>query len=239
MQLNINTEPRTCETHGEYQALHVAGRWTSCPVCNQAKMRERQESDRVAQQHQRAEQLIAWADLPPRYAGARLEHCGGQVPPARAYLDKVGGGGRDHLLIVGPVGTGKTYLACAIAVAACERGIRVRYESVGRYLRRLRDTWDSRERSEAAVFESVVAPQLLILDEIGAGLKADKDAVRVHDVIAERYDRELPTVYVSNLQGDLLKDAVGDRAYDRMRDGGTKIAITGDSRRGATKGASP
>ena len=55
--------------------------------------------------------------FPPGFARADLESCG--------FI-----GERKNLVLYGPVGTGKTHLAIALGVRACELGMRVRFFTV-------------------------------------------------------------------------------------------------------------
>src|SRR3546814_977163 len=109
----------------------------------------------------------------------------------------------------------------------------VRYTTVPRYLRAITETWDSSERKERDVHHPLVDADLLVLDEIGAGRGGENDVWRVHDLIADRYDAGKPSIFISNLRPDELRKAIGDRAYDRMREGSTQINLTGESDRKA------
>jgi DNA replication protein DnaC len=194
----------------------------------------KREADERAKQaaHERRELRIKLANIPERYSVARFEHIA-QASVIERWLEGVTRCEPGSLVVLGPVGTGKTYLACALARAAAERGIETRYESVPRYLREIRDTWGARDRRESQVFRPAASVKLLVLDEIGAGVEVTNDSWRVHELVAERYDRALPTVFVSNLRPDELKAAIGDRAYDRMRDESTQLNLLGLSRRKA------
>jgi DNA replication protein DnaC len=172
---------------------------------------------------------IAGANIPERYAEASLdatEH----ATAVRNWLQ----GARSAagcLVVLGPVGTGKTYLAAALVLDAPRHGISARYDTAGAYLRRVRESWDTREISEASVFAAMLMHRVLVLDDIGAHRGGENDAWRVHELIAERYERELPTVLVSNLRPQDLRAEIGERAYDRIRERYTQINLLGESRR--------
>lgn len=224
-----NSETRNCETHGEYTARFARERWSGCQECWEVEERAIRKAQDAKEEEFRIHNTVMLCDIPARYSQAELSMVE-QREKLEAYLDSVKKGNTGGLLLFGQVGTGKTFAACALTREAAIRGIRSRYETVGRYIRRIKETWDS-NASESSVFESVASARLLVLDEIGPGLANDKDAVRIHELIAERYDRALPTVYVTNLLPDGLKAAVKDRAYDRMRDGAIQINMTGESKR--------
>ena len=50
-------------------------------------------------------------------------------------------------------------------------------------------------------------------------------------VIDERYKRRRPTVVISNLTVPAVKEAIGDRLYDRLREGATVLACDWSSHR--------
>jgi DNA replication protein DnaC len=55
----------------------------------------------------------------------------------------------------------------------------------------------------------------------------------MHDVLACRYDRKKPTILVSNLSLEEVKEALGDRIVDRIReDKGTVLECSWQSWRG-------
>ncbi|HEY3316436.1 MAG TPA: ATP-binding protein, partial [Bacillota bacterium] len=70
-------------------------------------------------------------------AGLRLPACPEDIdyqPPRgldRAVMRALAGGqwlrARQNVLIVGPTGAGKTFIACALANAACRQGFAARY----------------------------------------------------------------------------------------------------------------
>lgn len=226
----VANEQRTCDVHGAYSSVRVAGRWTPCPACTRDQIQREAAQTQHRAQQERLDAILSAAGIPPRYAAARLDD-GRHSAQARAWLASIQREPGGSLLLLGQVGTGKSHLACALVREACARGIQARYETIAGFLRKIRDTWDSSETTERRVFDAAAGVPLLVLDEIGAGLRTDKDAVRIHELIDERYVRALSTVFVTNLTPPQLKEAVGDRAYDRMRDGSTAINITGESRR--------
>ena len=88
---------------------------------------------------------------------------------------------RENVILIGPSGTGKTHLACAILAEVIRAGYTGLFLSVSAALRLIRDTYSPRaQRSESEAFALLTAPDLLVLDEVGlVGVVPQvRDAVR-------------------------------------------------------------
>ncbi|AZU97831.1 P-loop containing nucleoside triphosphate hydrolase [Vibrio phage LP.2] len=137
------------------------------------------------------------------------------------------------MIMTGKVGTGKTLLAsCAInhlIESNITRGESMYYAPLNRYkiiklvdmVRMLKDTWrrDS-DKSEIDLLRHLSKLDILVIDEVGMGFESDTEKMFVFDVIDGRYQNELPTILISNLNMEGIKNSIGDRAVDRLRDGG-------------------
>jgi DNA replication protein DnaC len=223
----------TCFTHGVYEAVSFEGREPRCPHCMEDAVARLNDEQRAERQKRRAEQLAKNADeaVPVRYKAATLDDFATKVTsPILKWFEgcqREPGG----LILAGPVGTGKTHLACALTRKLVTADVGGKYVSQANYLRAIRQTWGDHKRDESSVIEDFIRPRVLVLDDIGAARGNENDTLRLGELIADRYDALKPTVYVTNLTPDVLKATVGDRSYDRMRDGATMIVLNGDSRR--------
>jgi DNA replication protein DnaC len=75
---------------------------------------------------------------------------------------------------------------------------------------------------------------LLVVDEVGAQAGTAYELGVLHEVIDRRYQLVLPTVVVSNLAAADLGRYIGDRALDRLREGGGQaVGFSWTSARGA------
>lgn len=235
--LDTREPPRTisCETHGPYTSTNYFGRvWSKCPECEQPKAAQAQ-AEEVAKKC--ADELAAWqkrigdSGIPERFQTRSLKNFVAETPEqknalafATAYadgFDKVLKTGRSALF-VGRIGTGKTHLAAGIGLRLMHRDSRpVLFLTVMRAIRRVKDTWSrGSDMTESQAVASLVYPDLLILDEVGVQFGSDTEKLILFDVLNERYEKRKPTLLLSNLPMDGVQKYLGDRIYDRLREGG-------------------
>tara|TARA_R110002096_G_scaffold335855_2_gene529371 strand:- start:88 stop:873 length:786 start_codon:yes stop_codon:yes gene_type:complete len=124
------------------------------------------------------------------------------------------------MIMVGGVGTGKTLLASAILdrlVDDYDCGIIKTIDLV----RKLKATWakDS-EETEEDVLSIYINTELLIIDEVGSQFGSDTEKLFIFDIIDGRYQDMKPTILISNLDIEGIKEAIGERCVDRLREGG-------------------
>jgi len=124
------------------------------------------------------------------------------------------------MLMVGGVGTGKTLLASAMLDKIVDDH-RCRIVKLIDLVRSLKATWakDS-EYTEEWLIDWYSNIDLLIIDEVGSQFGSDTEKLFVFDIIDGRYQNKNPTVLISNLDIDGIKDAIGERCVDRLREGG-------------------
>ena len=139
-----------------------------------------------------------------------------------------------NVLISGPTGTGKSYLACALGAFACRRGIKTACWRVSVFL----DAMAS-ERALGTypkALENLRKTKLLILDDLGADILTREQRRILFDVVEER-SLEGSVVVTSQVPVDqwgavIGEDGAAEAIYDRLLHNGHKIALKGTSRRG-------
>lgn len=248
-----HAQPAMCEDHGPFsQKINVIfGKEfkTGCPECGRIRAEEeeaRQKAQKANQERLRMAEKMGAALIPKRFTGktfasyiATTKEQKEALRICRKYADvfpEIFETGR-CLLLLGKPGTGKTHLAVSIAnQIMSESSATAVYRTVGSLLQAIRGSYDrSSDQSENQIFDSMIRPSLLILDEIGATKEkpSDFELSTLFAIINGRYEQQRPTIIVSNLKAEELPGAMGDRCVDRLREGGgIAVKFDWESQRG-------
>jgi len=142
---------------------------------------------------------------------------------------------REHhnLLLTGPTGVGKTYLACALAQKACREGFTVRYLRLPQLFRDLEVAHvDGRY---GKLLTRYAKTDLLALDDWGLSVLAERERRDFYEILEDRTGRR-STLVASQLPVGKWHQVVGDptladAVLDRLVSSAYKIALKGESMR--------
>jgi DNA replication protein DnaC len=103
---------------------------------------------------------------------------------------------RENVLLMGNSGTGKTHLALALGLSACQRGHRVRFTTTAAMVHELLEARD--EKRLLRYQKQMAGYELLIVDELGFVPLSKSGAELLFEVFSQRYERG-STLVTSNL----------------------------------------
>lgn len=200
-----------------------------------AEMKRIQQQTRRSRSQAYAHDMFARAAIPPRFADRRLEtfiaHCP-EAAKALSVATEYATGfeqslekGRS-LIFVGTVGSGKTHLATGIAHEVMSQGYSALFSTVLGAVRTVKETYrKNSEKTESDAIMDLIRPDLLILDEVGVQFGSDAEKLILFEIINGRYEHMKPTILLSNLNMEGIKDYLGERIIDRLREGGGKQVV--------------
>lgn len=142
---------------------------------------------------------------------------------------------KEHLnvLLTGPCGVGKSFIACALGHKACLEGYRVFYCRASRLFENLGlSRGDGRY---ARIMNTLARTDLLIIDDWGLSVLTDRERKDLLEILEDRHQRR-STIITSQLPIEHWHEAIGnptlaDAILDRLIHNAHKIQIKGSSMR--------
>lgn len=195
------------------------------------------EAEHMARHNRKLQRLLKDAEL--RISGACLEDV--EASAARG-LDKAmvrqlaqSSWINDHInvLITGPTGVGKSFLASAIGQGACRKGLRVLYRRLPRLFEEL--GLAKAEGTYARTLSKLSTAQVLVLDDLGLSTIKEPQRNDLLEVLEDRYGKS-STVVTSQLPIAKWHEWIGDATaadaiLDRLVHNAYKLELKGSSRR--------
>jgi DNA replication protein DnaC len=254
----VEEATKRCEDHGSYESSLMAHRhprvqafWTKCPQCNEEIAEEEErlrqsykmlvESDPSVEDRLRS-MMMDESGVPPRYRNARVKDWVSNNPAMekvgktlQTYIERfdIALEKGKNLIFVGNPGTGKTYVACAMVNEIIfKRDHTAVYTTTQDYLVRLRACYNAdAEEREMDVFNTYVAPSLLVLDEVGRHKDSKHASDSLFALLDRRYREVRPTVLISNMSKDELVAYLGEALISRLRQDGQMLGFYWEDQR--------
>lgn len=219
-----------CDKHGEFtraDLIQRGGRDGECPICNEEKRHAFLKKQRAqnAMDYFRSSSGVPARFQEAGFSGYRPETDRAEkiLSTLTKYVERFD----QHkqiglsLILCGRTGTGKTHLACAVLRYLAEnQGITGKYSTAYRAVQEIRASYKSNEKTELQALEAFIAPDILVLDEIGVQYGTDSESILLFSILNGRYEALKPSIIVSNLTVEELKNYLSDRVYDRLRENG-------------------
>jgi DNA replication protein DnaC len=151
---------------------------------------------------------------------ASLLHCG--------WINK-----GQNILITGPCGCGKTYIACALAHTSCMKGYSVKYYRLSRLMLAL--TQAKADGSYSKFLQALSKIDLLIIDDWGLEPLGSAQRNDLMEIMDDRHGSS-STIMISQLPTEEWHQSIGDNTLadailDRLMHNAHRIKLKGESMR--------
>lgn len=205
-----------CKKHKEYRGnLPFREKPFVVPClcdCGRAALEREEREHRLQQERERVQELFQYRLADERFRESTFANLIETPDNAKAvriaknyvqHFDEMFSAAKG-LILYGPTGTGKTYLADCIANALMERGIPVLVTSIVALTRGLGEQLPT-------VLQKMKSAHLLVLDDFGAERFTDFKSEQIFDVIDTRYGSKKPMIITTNYSLKEMKAAEGIR----------------------------
>ena len=140
---------------------------------------------------------------------------------------------RENIIALGNSGTGKTHVALALGLAACQKGFTVAFTTAASLVNQLTEARD--ERRLLKLQRDLQAVKLLIVDELGYVPLSASGAELLFEAFSQRYERG-STIVTSNLPFEDWTSVLGSERLtgallDRLTHHVSILTMNGDSYR--------
>lgn len=230
----------TCETHGEYEfkfshpglgKIYVMDNCGKCAAIQNREREARELEEKNAEKRAQLERIWERAGVSKRLFSKGFDDFVTDTE-AKVHAKKVAMALCDDLkanrntgsiIMNGGVGTGKTAL-CTSIIKELATTKRVGIIKAVDMIRNLKGTWSKdNDSTETDLIDFYSCLDLLIIDEVGVQFGSDTEKMFMFDIIDGRYQEMKPTILISNLAIAGIKDLIGERVIDRLREDGGKL----------------
>ena len=204
--------------------------------CDQAIMEARKEEDAKREFARRVQSIKTIGLTEKRFYEWRFENDNGKnskLDLARKYVQEWDEMQKKNIgyVIMGPVGTGKSFFAGCIANALMEQGISVMMTNFSRILNELTKPYADKNQ----IISNLVSYPLLIIDDLGIERNSEFALEMIYNVIDRRYCTKKPLIVTTNLSyQDMTRsdlDMEHQRIYSRLMEMCLPVIYKGSDQR--------
>lgn len=204
--------------------------------CDRAVMEAKKEEEERREFEIRVRSLKAIGLTENRFYEWRFENDNGKNPKlnlARKYVKNWKEMQKKNIgyVIMGPVGTGKSFFAGCIANALMEQGVSVMMTNFSRILNELTKPYADKNQ----IISNLVSYPLLIIDDLGIERNSEFALEMIYNVIDRRYCTKKPLIVTTNLSyQDMTRsdlDMEHQRIYSRLMEMCLPVIYKGSDQR--------
>lgn len=193
---------------------HVVGCMCDCGVKEREEIEQRflrEENERKLKSRRRIglqeERFLEWRFENDNGSNSKLDI-------ARKYVLEWDKMKKDNigLLLMGPPGTGKSFMAGCIANELIDEGVSVMMTNFSKILNELTNY----HADKNAIIRNLVSFPLLIIDDLGIERCSEFSLEQIYNVIDSRYCSKKPLIVTTNLSMPQMKDKYLDMAKQRI-----------------------
>lgn len=138
-----------------------------------------------------------------------------------------------NIMVLGPTGAGKSYMACALGHAACRQGFSVRYQRTSRLLHEI--MLSHADGSYPKLLTKLARVQLLIFDDWLRDPLTPSQARDLLEILDDRYGRSSTLVAtqipIEDWHAQFPDPTLGDAILDRLVHNAYRLELKGESMR--------